>query len=586
MENENRADTPYPFMNTTIPGTDPATPAPDAAPPAATQPARHGKGRRELYPVGKTDLISAGILAVLTFFFVSAGLWGGFRLGMSLVYAAAFLALSVYFGGKKKNPGLYGTVCGLLGLAMAPVFTLTSNVPVRGFCLLGGAALSAVWFNALSGRRAPTGDLGLLRLMAENLNDALGQLPISLRSLFSPKNNRLKGVSKGLLGAVCALPVLCAVVPLLIRSDAAFDSLVSSVFSDIGTAVGQLILTLVLLPFVLSFALSLRRRDVTPAPERARKGLDTAFVAVFLSVISVVYVVYLVSQLAYFFEAFRGNLPAGWDDYSEYARRGFFELCAVAGINLALLFFTVILARKKENRLPGALRGLGVFITLFTLLLIGTAEAKMALYIGRYGMTVLRLGTGAFMVFMAVVFVAVGLRLFTPKVRVLQVAAVTAALVLLVLGLGNINGVVAKYNYDAYVSGKLDSIDTYYLSELGPEGAYYLGKLTEREKDNPALCYVLAEQMYYRYTEFYECTYDWDESQWQFKTPLTRTSRKLSQFSLPGKAAYDVLDAFLTEYPDFLQKEGYALMRESNGFENVRYYFEPEESTTAAPGRD
>ena len=44
-----------------------------------------------------------------------------------------------------------------------------------------------------------------------------------------------------------------------------------------------------------------------------------------LGMISLVYVLYLVSQLAYFSGGFSGILPKGYT-MAEYARRGFFEM--------------------------------------------------------------------------------------------------------------------------------------------------------------------------------------------------------------------------------------------------------------------
>ena len=112
--------------------------------------------------------------------------------------------------------------------------------------------------------------------------------------------------------------------------------------------------------------------------------------------------------------------------------------------------------------------------------------AKMALYIKNYGMTVDRLSVSAVMVFMAVVFIAVLLRLYLRKVKILQVAAITAAVILIALGYGNVNGFVAEYNYNAYATGTLNQIDVEYLYNLGPEGVPYLVKLMENEEQTDA----------------------------------------------------------------------------------------------------
>ena len=147
------------------------------------------------------------------------------------------------------------------------------------------------------------------------------------------------------------------------HSGAAFEGLLNSVFKDLFTVAAQIVVSVLLLPLILSFAFSLTKQRKQNAPLKEGKGLDTAFITAFLGALSVVYLVYLFSQLAYFFNAFRGLLPEGYDfSYAEYARRGFFELCAVAGINLVLLMGAMLFSRKKEGRLPPRSRGSARFL--------------------------------------------------------------------------------------------------------------------------------------------------------------------------------------------------------------------------------
>ncbi len=546
--------------------------------------------KRNGYELNKTDLLFAGAAAVLTLFGVIAGLWGGFRLGFSVAFLLNFALISLYISRKKQRPDLYGALCGVLAVAMAPVFTVTSNPAVRCFSVFGMAGLSVIWFASLAGRRIPDGDLGLVAAAGTPLLDSPGNLDRTVRGVFSGGERR-KRISKVLLGLLCALPVLFAVVPLLMKSDAAFEGLLNSVFKDLFTVAVQIVVSVLLLPLILSFAFSLTKQEKQNATLKEGKGLDTAFIAAFLGALSVVYLIYLFSQLAYFFNAFQGLLPEGYDfSYAEYARRGFFELCAVAGINLVLLLGAMLFSRKKEGKLPAAVKGLGTFLTLFTLVLIGTAMAKMALYIKNYGMTVQRVNVSAVMIFMAVVFIAVLLRLYLRKVKILQVAAVTAAAVLLVLGYGNMNGFVAEYNYNAYATGVLKEIDVKYLYNLGPEGVPYLVKLMESKEETDA---HRRQAAYYFHKACAETLYEneWiydkyknEKNEWYtmdghtFTEPLTHKSRRLSQFSLPLHNAYKAADAFLEQHPDFLEKEDYL----SALYGDKWSYFDPADPTVPA----
>ena len=539
----------------------PAQDAPDQTPAA---PRTHT--RRLPFSLEKRDLIFAGITAALTLFGVIVGLWGGFRAGFAAAFLLNFVSLSVYLG-KGNKPTAYGTLCGMLSLALLPGFALTSNEAVRFLSVIGAAALSVIWFASLSGRAVPTGELGLVQAVGAPLLDAPGNLDLTLRGLLRGGEGRRRSL-KIILGVLCAVPVLCVVIPLLTRSDAAFEGLLKNVFTDLGRLAAQLAVSALLILPALSFSFSLRKQEKQTTPMREGKGLDPAFLTAFLSALGVAYAVYLFSQLAYFFTAFRGILPAGYDfSYAEYARRGFFELCGVAAVNLALILGTLLFARKKEGRLPAAIKALGAYLSLFTLVLIGTALAKMSLYIKNYGMTVLRLGVSAFTVFMGVVFLAVIARIFIKRVRVLQVSAVAAALVLAALGVCNMNGVAANYNYSAYTAGTLHELDVSYLGQLGPEGVPYLVEIMENEKETPEHRRQAAMQFYIvcrdtlyenEWTEEKRFTINGDVYSYvgyTFTSPAQRKAPRLSQFSLPLDRAYKAADAFLQAHPDFLERE-------------------------------
>lgn len=216
------------------------------------------------------------------------------------------------------------------------------------------------------------------------------------------------------------------------------------------------------------------------------KGVEGTYFVAFLSVLGLCYLFYLFSQLSYFFKAFGGFLPQGFTA-AAYARRGFFEMCFIALLNNLVLFLFVLLVQKKNGRPPVAMRLLSYFIGLFSLFMIAAALAKMALYISRFGTTVLRIGTSTFAVLLAVVTVAVLLRCRLPRVQVLKVFLSTAAVLLCVLGLGNLNGFVAQYNFNAYQTGALKTVDVAALAELGDAGVPYLIALTSDSNEETAL---------------------------------------------------------------------------------------------------
>ncbi len=184
--------------------------------------------------------------------------------------------------------------------------------------------------------------------------------------------------------------------------------------------------------------------------------------------ICLLYLLYVFSQANYFISAFYGKLPANMA-YSEYARRGFFELCAIAVINLAVILFMLAFSKRRSDGHSAALRFYNTALCGFTLFIIATALAKMIMYISEYGLTRLRLYTAWFMVLLAVIFAVLLIRAFVPKLH--TAAIISAAFIALfgVLCFSRPDALIAQYNITQYESGKLDNLDVEMLCGLSDD---------------------------------------------------------------------------------------------------------------------
>ena len=181
---------------------------------------------------------------------------------------------------------------------------------------------------------------------------------------------------------------------------------------------------------------------------------------------------------------------------AEYARRGFFEMCAIVAINLGLIVLAAGLCRKEQGRVPGAVKGLALFLCVFSLILVATALSKMVLYMGSFGLTRLRVLTSVFMVFLGLVVAAEAVKLFVRRLPVVQWAVVLGAVLLIGLSVANVDGLVARYNVDAWRSGKLDSLDVDMICELGDGATPVLVELAEEE--DPAVANKARRELKYR----------------------------------------------------------------------------------------
>ena len=289
---------------------------------------------------------------------------------------------------------------------------------------------------------------------------------------------RKRKTGRVLLGIACAIPVLLIVIPLLAASDAAFEGLIEFLtFERIWELIGATLLGLFLCVLLFGQMFSVRRIERVKSQQTDKRGVESVALCAFEAVIALVYVLYLFSQLAYFFSAFSGLLPKSYT-VAQYARRGFFEMTIICGINLLIVFLVLLLAKRKDRVAPKGERILSVFLCLFSLVLIATALSKMMLYIDSFGMTRLRILTSVFMVFLAVLFLAVIAHLLVPKVPYMKIAVVAATVLVLATCYADVDRLIASYNVSAYQTGKLEEIDTDTLEELSSDAAIpYIMKL-------------------------------------------------------------------------------------------------------------
>lgn len=157
-------------------------------------------------------------------------------------------------------------------------------------------------------------------------------------------------------------------------------------------------------------------------------------------------------------------------------------------INLGVIVLMQTFTRRKESDAkPFALRVYTVTISLFTMLIIATAITKMLMYIGEYGMTLMRVYTSWFMLLLAVIFVLI----IVLQIRDYEIWRVMFAAFTVMFGLlcfGDFEGMIARYNISAYRSGELEELDVRAFGELGYSAAAPAAELLENTTDERLKC--------------------------------------------------------------------------------------------------
>lgn len=507
---------------------------------------------KEYFTLTKRDTVYICLLTVAAILVSALGIFGGFMLGWTVSFILLFVLGNLYICKKGAKLTPFAVCAAVLSVLVSVVFTVTTGGTVRFFAFVVSILLALAWCGTVT-KNDTDGDLGVLGTMfAPIARLALPHIPTTVRSVFAGNGTKRNTVGKALLGILAAIPVLLIVIPLLVRADKAFDGLADLVQEDLLSLLWKVGVGILLALPVVSYCVSVQKRPLPRPTPIERKGVDNTALISFLSVLSVCYLAYLFSQLAYFFSAFDGLLPQGYDfTLAAYARRGFFEMCAVAAINAAIIFAALLLSRKRDQKPAVAVRILCTFISVFTLIIIATALSKMILYIRELGMTVLRIGTGTFTVLLAVMFIAIILRLYIPQVNVLKITLLTAGILVAALGIANLNRTVASYNYTAYQNSRLETIDVSTIRDMGGEGIPYLVALTK--DDDPQVAeqaekYVLQQFSNGKYYES-ECEYIDGEMQYFVQKQLHTNP---SQYNIARARAYRALEYFADKNPHII----------------------------------
>ena len=421
---------------------------------------RENEEKRPPVPADSTDFWFAVIYTVvgysLAYLFSSDGFGWKFSV-FTAVYALA--ALSYLFRKKKKIPKeSWFWLAMMLGSGLP--YGFYTAMPV--FQVLGTAALAAYWTLAAGGCLLEN-DRTSQWAVADFWN-GIWRIPFGNFACYfhvlaggGEKTSQKAGVRKLgaiLCGFLLAIPVLLVVLPLLSSADDNFSRLLTGFMDNFSENVLSFVLRAVFSLPVTAYLFGLaygcvhrrktdriRREAVRRTGDRVRMVPDAAVYTALLT-ISVCYVLFMVLQGQYLFSAFAGIRPEMYT-YSEYARKGFFELCGVAAVNLAVLLAANLFTKtdREHNR---ALRWLNLLISVLTLLLIGTAASKMVLYISAYGLTIRRIQTMVFMGWLAVVFLlwCAGQREKLPMIRTAVMSGAGLYVLLCVLPLEEIVTVV------------------------------------------------------------------------------------------------------------------------------------------------
>ena len=188
---------------------------------------------------------------------------------------------------------------------------------------------------------------------------------------------------------------------------------------------------------------------------------------VVLGAVNLLFLSFVFIQFRYFFGG-QANISVEGYTYSEYARRGFGELVAVAFFSLLLFLSLSAVTRRESAARRWTFSGLGVLLVALVGVMLFSAFQRLVLYETAYGFTRLRAYTHVFMIWLGVLLAVLVVLDILRKERTFALAAVVAAVGFgLTLTLLNVDGFIVRQNIARAPKG--EGLDVPYLASLSTD---------------------------------------------------------------------------------------------------------------------
>lgn len=285
-------------------------------------------------------------------------------------------------------------------------------------------------------------------------------------NLIIPKNNSYKNKLIKIIVGLFLLFIIAftVVIPLLSSADPVFAEKMQAVmqwFNNLisRTVLLKIIVFIILSVGLLSLALAWNRELDYTEPEQPPAKVDSIISGIVLGGILLLYLLFLWIQ---FKRLWVGSLPFEFKETESLVKSGFWQLLTLSFINITIYFFTY------KKIVPLIHKILTVF-TVTSLLLLGSAGYRMALYVIYYGFSYEKFYATYTVLFCAILFVWLISRLFiSRKSNIVKFLLFLFLWMYAVISIFPVEQFIVREN-TALVKLKNSQIRLYEMSMLSPD---------------------------------------------------------------------------------------------------------------------
>lgn len=206
---------------------------------------------------------------------------------------------------------------------------------------------------------------------------------------------------------------------------------------------------------------------------------DLIIINILLTAVLFVYTMFVIIQFKYLFAG--SALPDGLT-YTTYARKGFFELLALTGINIASIYIVIKLIKNTISKWKTFSKFLCHYLCAVTVVLLASSFYRMWLYTNDDGLTRLRFFVMVFLAFEAIGLIITFVYIAKPKFNITLIYICIALTYYTVLNVIPTDYIISKNQINKYLSGERDGVHYIYTlsADASPALEYFYN-----ETDNP-----------------------------------------------------------------------------------------------------
>ncbi len=324
-----------------------------------------------------------------------------------------------------------------------------------------------------------TDSLGYLKDIGVRLFAPFLRFSLPFRWALDSGRDKAPVFKKVVIALVISVPCALILIGVLANADMVFSMQIEQFTSKIFQSVNGHFLFVALCGILVGLYLfgMIYHAHLPKNPDttcgRVCKG-DLVIINILLSSVLLVYTLFVIIQFKYLFAG--AALPYGLT-YTEYARKGFFELLALTGVNIAAILAVVKLTKGYCGKWFVFTKILCQYLCGVTVILLVSSFYRMLLYTGDDGLTRLRMYVMGFLIFEAMGLVATFFYIAKPKFNITLTYLSIALSYYLILNIVPADNIIAQNQVDRYLKGECETVS--YIYTLSADAAPAMQKLYE-----------------------------------------------------------------------------------------------------------